>query len=206
MKVDVLTLDAQTAGSIELDEGLFGLPERPDILNRVVIWQLAKRRAGTQSVKQRTQVSGTGKKFGKQKGGGTARHGNRKAGIFVGGGKVHGPQPRSYEHSLPKKVRALGLKTALSTKAAGGRIVVLDTISLDGPKTKELAAKFEKLGLGSALFIDGAEVDNNFKLAVRNIPLVDVLPVQGANVYDILRRDTLVLTKAAIEGLAERLK
>lgn len=206
MKADVLTLNAEQAGTIELDEGLFGLPERGDILSRVVLWQLANRRAGTQSVKQRSQVSGTNKKFGRQKGGGTARHGDRKAGIFRGGGKVHGAQPRSYEQGLPKKIRALGLKTALSSKAAGGRLVVIDTIALADAKTKDLVSKFEKLGITSALFIDGPEVDQNFKLAVRNIPQVDVLPVIGANVYDILRRDTLVLTKAAIEGLSERLK
>ncbi len=206
MKADVLTLDAQNAGTVELNEGLFGLPERADILNRVVVWQLAKRRAGTQSVKQRTQVSGTTKKFGKQKGGGSARHGSRKAGIFTGGGKAHGAQPRSYEHSLPKKIRALGLKTALSAKAQGGKLIVLETLSLEAAKTKDLAEKLVKLGLTSALVIDGAEVNTNFKLAASNIPLIDVLPVQGANVYDILRRDTLVLTKAALEGLEERLK
>ena len=206
MKADVLTLDAGKAGTIDLDEGLFGLPERADILSRVVVWQLAKRRAGTQSVKQRTQVSGTSKKWGRQKGGGSARHGNRKAGLFRGGGKVHGAQPRSYEHSLPKKVRALGLKTALSTKCSIGKLVVIDDIALTDAKTKDLAAKLAKLGLTSALFIDGAEVNRNFKLAVGNIPQIDVLPVQGANVYDILRRDTLVLTKAAVEGLSERLK
>lgn len=206
MKADVFTLDATKAGTIDLDEGLFGLPERADILNRVVVWQLAKRRAGTQSVKQRTQVSGTTKKFGKQKGGGSARHGSRKAGIFTGGGKAHGAQPRSYEHSLPKKIRALGLKTALSVKAQGGKLVVLEDIALNAGKTKDLADKFAKLNITSALFIDGAQVDGNFKQAASNIPLVDVLPVQGANVYDILRRDTLVVTKAALAGLAERLK
>ncbi|MDA5193056.1 50S ribosomal protein L4 [Govanella unica] len=206
MKADVLTLDATKAGTIDLDEGLFGLPERADILNRVVVWQLAKRRAGTQSVKQRTQVSGTTKKFGKQKGGGSARHGSRKAGIFVGGGKVHGAQPRSYEHDLPKKIRALGLKTALSVKALGGKLVVIEDLVLSAGKTKELVDKFAKLNITSALFIDGAQVDGNFKLAASNIPLVDVLPVQGANVYDILRRDVLVLTKAAVAGLEERLK
>lgn len=206
MKADVLTLDAGAAGTIELDEGLFGLPERGDILSRVVLWQLANRRAGTQSVKQRTQVSGTGKKWGKQKGGGSARHGDRKAGLFRGGGKVHGPQPRSYAYSLPKKIRALGLKTALSSKYAGGKLLVVDDIALQEGKTKELATKLAKLGLTSALFIDGTQVDQNFKRAAGNIPLIDVLPVQGANVYDILRRDTLVLTKAAVEGLSERLK
>lgn len=205
MKADVMTLDAKKAGSIDLDEGLFGLPERSDILSRVVHWQLAKRRAGTQSVKQRTQVSGTTKKFGKQKGGGSARHGSRKAGIFIGGGKVHGAQPRSYAYSLPKKIRALGLKVALSAKQAGGKLIIIEDLAVKEAKTKALVEKFAKLGLKSALFID-SEVNENFKLAARNIPQIDVLPVVGANVYDILRRDTLVLTKAAIDGLTERLK
>lgn len=205
MKADVLTLDAKKAGSIDLDEGLFGLPERSDILSRVVHWQLAKRRAGTQSVKQRTQVSGTTKKWGKQKGGGSARHGSRKSGIFIGGGKTHGAQPRSYAYSLPKKIRALGLKAALSAKQAGGKLIIVEDLAVNEAKTKALAEKFAKLGLKSALFIDN-EVNENFMLAARNIPQIDVLPVVGANVYDILRRDTLVLTKAAIDGLTERLK
>lgn len=204
MKADVVTLDAEKSGTIDLDEGLFGLPERPDILSRVVHWQLAKRRAGSQSVKQRTQVSGTSKKFGKQKGGGSARHGNRKAGIFIGGGKVHGAQPRSYDYALPKKIRLLGLKSALSTKQNGGKLVIIDDLAVEA-KTKALAEKLAKLGLTSALFID-AQVNDGFKLAVRNIPHMDVLPVMGANVYDILRRDTLVLTKSAVDSLTERLK
>jgi large subunit ribosomal protein L4 len=201
MKADVVTLDAKKAGTIDLDEGLFGLPDRPDILSRVVHWQLAKRRAGTQSVKQRTQVSGTTKKFGRQKGGGSARHGSRKSGIFIGGGKTHGAQPRSYEYALPKKIRALGLKSALSTKQNGGKLVVIEDLAVNEAKTKALAEKLSK----SALFID-TEVNDNFKLAVRNIPHMDVLPVMGANVYDILRRDTLVLTKSAVNSLTERLK
>lgn len=205
MKADVLTLDAKKAGSIDLDEGLFGLPERADILSRVVHWQLAKRRAGTQSVKQRTQVSGTTKKWGRQKGGGSARHGSRKSGIFIGGGKTHGVQPRSYAYNLPKKIRALGLKVALSAKQAGGKLIIVEDLAVKEAKTKALAEKFAKLGLTSALFID-SEVNENFMLAARNIPQIDVLPVVGANVYDILRRDTLVLTKAAIDGLTERLK
>lgn len=205
MKADVLTLDAKKAGSIDLDEGLFGLPERADILSRVVHWQLAKRRAGTQSVKQRTQVSGTTKQWGRQKGGGSARHGSRKSGIFIGGGKTHGAQPRSYAYNLPKKIRALGLKVALSAKQAGGKLIIVEDLAVKEAKTKALAEKFAKLGLTSALFID-SEVNENFMLAARNIPQIDVLPVVGANVYDILRRDTLVLTKAAIDGLTERLK
>ncbi|RMF12676.1 MAG: 50S ribosomal protein L4 [Alphaproteobacteria bacterium] len=206
MKTDVLTLDAKKAGSIELDEGIFGLPERADILQRVVVWQLAKRRAGTQKVKGRSEVSGTTKKWGRQKGGGTARHGNRKANIFRGGGKAHGPRPRSYEQGLPKKVRRLGLKTALSAKQADGNLIVVDDLAIKEPKTKVLSEKLAKLGLTSALFVDGAAVNENFKRAVVNLPNLDVLPVQGANVYDILRREKLVLTKAAVESLVERLK
>jgi len=206
MKADVLTLDAKKAGSIDLDEGIFGLPERSDILHRVVVWQLAKRRAGTQMVKGRSEVSGTSKKWGRQKGSGGARHGNRKANIFRGGGKAHGARPRSYEQGLPKKVRALGLKTALSAKQALGNLIVIEDLSIKDAKTKAISEKLAKLGLGTALFVDGASVDENFKRAVSNLPGLDVLPVQGANVYDILRRDKLVLTKAAVEGLVERLK
>lgn len=206
MKTDVLTLDAKKAGTIDLDDAVFGLPERADILHRVVVWQLAKRRAGTQMVKQRSEISGTSKKWGRQKGSGGARHGNRKANIFRGGGKAHGARPRSYEHSLPKKVRRLGLKTALSTKQAGGNLIVIDELTAKDAKTKAIGATLDKLGLGTALFVDGAGVDENFKRAIANLPGLDVLPVDGANVYDILRRDKLVLTKAAVEGLVERLK
>lgn len=206
MKADVLTLDAKKAGTIDLDEAVFGLPERADILHRVVVWQLAKRRAGTHKALERNEVSGTSKKWGKQKGGGSARHGNRKAPLFRGGGKAHGPRPRSYEFSLPKKIRSLGLKTALSAKQAGGNLIVLEDLAFAEAKAKAMSAKMTKLGLTSALFVDGASVDENFKRAVSNLPHLDVLPVQGANVYDILRRDKLVLTKAAVEGLQERLK
>ncbi len=206
MKTDVLTLDAKKAGTIDLDDGVFGLPERADILQRVVVWQLARRRAGTQSVKGRSEVTGTTKKWGKQKGGGTARHGSRKANIFRGGGKAHAAQPRSYEHNLTKKVRRLGLKTALSSKQAIGNLIVIEDLALKDAKTKAVGEALAKLGVTSALFVDGAEVNQNFKRAVANLPNLDVLPVQGANVYDILRRDKLVLTKAAVEGLMERLK
>jgi len=206
MKTNVLTLDAKKAGDIELDEAIFGVTPRADILHRVVNWQLAKRRAGTHAVKFRSDVARTGARFGRQKGGGTARHGARSSNIFIGGGRAFGPIPRDHGFDLPKKVRKLGLKTALSSKHADGKLIVVDVAELKEGKTKELTAKLEKLGLANALFVDGNEVDANFKRAVQNIPNVDVLPSQGANVYDILRRHTLVLTKAAVAKLEERLK
>ena len=206
MKAQVITLDAKKAGDIDLDDGIFGLPERGDILQRVVVWQLAKRRAGTHKVQSRGEVTGTTKRIGRQKGGGTARHGSGKVSQFRGGARAFGPVVRSHANGLPKKIRALGLKTALSSKAASGDLVVLDNADLKNGKTKDLLSKLDKLGVSNALFVDGAEVNENFKKAISNIPHVDVLPIQGANVYDILRRDKLVLTKAAIEGLVERLK
>ncbi len=206
MKTNVLTLDAKKAGDIELDEAIFGVAARADILHRVVNWQLAKRRAGTHAVKFRSDISRTGARFGRQKGGGTARHGSRRSNIFIGGGRAFGPIPRDHGFSLPKKVRKLGLKSALSAKQADGKLIVVDTADLKDGKTKELQAKLEKLGVSNALFVDGPEVNENFLRAVQNIPNVDVLPSQGANVYDILRRDTLILTKAAVETLGERLK
>lgn len=206
MKTNVLTLDAKKAGDIDLDDAIFGVTARADILHRVVNWQLAKRRAGTHAVKFRSDISRTGKKWGRQKGGGTARHGDRRANIFIGGGRAFGPVVRDHGYDLPKKIRKLGLKSALSSKQAEGKLIVVDVAELKEGKTKELAAKLEKLGLANALFVDGAEVNENFKRAVKNIPNVDVLPSQGANVYDILRRDTLVLTKAAVAKLEERLK
>lgn len=205
MKADVLTLDAKKAGNVDLDDAIFGLDARADILHRVVNWQLAKRRAGTHAVKFRSDIARTGKKFGNQKGGG-ARHGNRRSNIFVGGGNAFGPIPRDHGFDLPKKVRKLGLKTALSSKLAAGKLIVIDTADLKEGKTKELIAKLGKLGVSNALFIDGAEVNVNFSRAAANIPHIDVLPTCGANVYDILRRDTLVLTKDAVEKLGERLK
>lgn len=206
MKAQVTTLDAKKAGNIDLDDGVFGLPERADILQRVVVWQLAKRRAGTHKVQSRGEVTGTTKRIGRQKGGGTARHGAGKVSQFRGGARAFGPVVRSHAGGLPKKIRALGLKTALSTKAASGDLVVIENADLKAGKTKDLIAKLDKLGATNALFIDGAEVNENFKLAIGNIPHVDVLPSAGANVYDILRRDKLVLTKAAVEGLMERFK
>ena len=206
MDFEVKTLDGAAAGSISVSDDVFGLEPRADILQRVVRWQLAKRQAGTHKTKGRSEISRTGAKYGRQKGGGGARHGSRRAPIFVGGGKAHGPTPRSHAHDLPKKMRSLGLKLALSAKAQGESLVIVDDAKAGDAKTKALREKLAKLGLGSALVIDGAELDQNFALAARNIPGVDVLPVQGANVYDILRRDTLVLTKAAVAALEERFK
>ncbi|PLX36914.1 MAG: 50S ribosomal protein L4 [Hyphomicrobiales bacterium] len=206
MKLDVKTLDGGKAGSIELADDIFGLEPRTDIIHRVVRWQLAKRRAGTHKSKTRNEISRTGKKFGRQKGGGGARHGDRKSPIFIGGGKSFGPVVRSHEHDLPKKIRALGLKLALSAKAKGDAIIVLDEVKAGEAKTKDLREKLGKIGLGNALIIDGSEIDTNFRLAARNIPDLDVLPIEGANVYDIMRRQTLVLTKAAVAALEERFK
>lgn len=204
MKLDVLKLDGSKAGSVELDEAIFGLTPRADVLYRMVRWQQAKRRAGTHDTQNRGEVSRTHSKFGKQKGSGGARHGSKNAPIFVGGGVAHGPHPRSYEHSLNKKFRALGLRMALSAKAQAGSLVVLENATLANPKTKELKAGLAKLGLENALVIGGAEVDANFALAARNIINLDVLPSQGINVESILKRKTLVLTKDAIEAVNAR--
>jgi large subunit ribosomal protein L4 len=206
MKCPVTTLDNKKAGEVDLDDGIFGLEPRKDVLARMVNWQLAKRRAGTHKIKTRGEVSGSTAKIYRQKGTGRARHGSKRANIFRGGGRAFGPLPREHAFELPKKFRKLGLKTALSAKAAEGKLVVLDKASADSPKTKPLADKISVFGWDSVLVIDGAEVDENFKLAVRNLPRVDVLPTQGANVYDILRHDTLVLTKTALEALEARLK
>lgn len=206
MKAEVITLDAKKAGNVDLDDGIFALPERADILQRVVVWQLARRRAGTHKVAGRSDITGTTKRIGKQKGGGTARHGAGKVSQFRGGGRAFGPVVRSHAYSLPKKIRLLGLKTALSSKLANGNLIVIENIDLKDAKTKDLKAKLAKLGLKKVLFIDGTEVNKNFLLAASNIPYVDALPTQGANVYDILRAETLVLTKAAVESLMERLK
>ncbi|SOD88783.1 50S ribosomal protein L4 [Caenispirillum bisanense] len=205
MKVDVITLDNKSAGSVELAEDIFGLDVRGDLLHRVVRWQLAKRQAGTHKTKGISEISGTTKKPYKQKGTGHARQGSLRSPQYRGGATIFGPVVRSHAHDLPKKVRKLGLKTALSAKAKDGKLVVLDTAA-DVAKTKELAAKFKALGWSSVLIIDGEQVNEQFSRAARNIVGIDVLPQQGANVYDILRRDTLVLTKAAVEKLEERLK
>jgi large subunit ribosomal protein L4 len=206
MKLDVTTLDGGTDGSLELNEAIFGLEPRADLLARCVRWQLAKRRAGTHAVKNRSEIDRTTKKIYKQKGTGSARHGAASAPQFRGGGRAFGPQVRSHEHGLPKKVRALALKHALSSKAKDAAIVIVDDVKLAEPKTKALVERFGKLGLANALIIGGAEIDVNFGRAARNIPNVDVLPVQGINVYDILRREKLVLTKAAVDALEARFK
>ena len=206
MKLDVIKLDGGKGGSIELSDEIFGIAEiRGDILQRVVTWQLAKRRSGNHKIQVRNEVSRTGKKMYKQKGTGGARHGSRRAAQFVGGAKAHGPVVRSHAIDLPKKVRALGLKHALSSKAKDGALVVLDAAKLDAPKTAALRARFDKLGLTNALIITGAQVDKTFGLAARNIPNVDVLPTVGLNVYDVLRRHTLVLTREAVEAIQARL-
>ncbi|MDP6708809.1 MAG: 50S ribosomal protein L4 [Alphaproteobacteria bacterium] len=206
MKAEVKTLDDKKAGSIELADEVFGLEPRADILQRVVVWQLAKRRSGTHKTKQRAEIRGTTAKVWRQKGTGRARHGSRKAPIFRGGGVTFGPQPRDHAIKLPKKVRALGLKSALSAKQAAGELVVLDEAKLDEPKTRILAGMLDKLGWKDVLIVGGAELDANIVRAARNITGVQLLPSHGANVYDILRRDTLVLTKAAVEQLEARLK
>lgn len=205
MKTDVIKLDAKKAGSIELSDSVFGLEPRADILHRMVRYQLAKRQAGTHKVKTRSETSYSTKKIYRQKGTGGARHGDRNAPIFRGGGIYKGPTPRSHAHNLTKKFRALGLKHALSAKVAAGELVILDDAVLKEGKTKELASVIKDLGWKRALVIDGAEVNENFARAARNIDGLDVLPSAGANVYDILRRDTLVLTKAAVEALEARL-
>lgn len=203
MKVQVLNLDGTAAGEAELSDAVFGLAPRADILHRVVTWQLEKRRGTARGARERSDVARTGKKLGNQKGGGGARHGDRAAPIFIGGGKAHGPRVRDFDPSLNKKIRALGLKMALSSKAQAG-LVVVDTLDTDG-KTATLAATLAKAGFGKkVLVIDGAAVNDNFARAARNIIGVNVLPAVGANVYDILKHDTLVLTRAAVEQLEAR--
>ena len=206
MKLDITTLDGQGAGSVELDEAIFGLEPRADILQRMVRYQLAKRRAGTHAVQNRSDVNRTRKKLYKQKGTGNARHGAASAPQFRGGGRAFGPVVRDHGHDLPKKVRALALKHALSAKAKDATLIVVDDITITDAKTKALAERFGKLGLSSALIVGGAEVDVNFGRAARNLPQIDVLPVQGINVYDILRREKLVLTRAAVDALEARFK
>jgi large subunit ribosomal protein L4 len=206
MELKITTFDGAEAGSVNLSDAIFGLEPRADLLQRCVKWQLAKRRAGTHAVQNRADVWRTGKKMYAQKGTGGARHGSMRANLFRGGGRSFGPVVRSHEHGLPKKVRALALKHALSAKARDGGILVVDKAVVDGGKTKALKASFAKLGLDSALIIDGAEVDAGLKLAARNLHNIDVLPIQGINVYDILRRTKLVLTKAAVDALEARFK
>ena len=206
MKLTVHDLDNKEVGDIELSDDVFGVPVRRDILFRVVNWQLAKRRAGTHKAKGISDISGTTAKPYKQKGTGRARQGSRRSPQFRGGAVIFGPVVRSHAFDLQKKVRRLGLKTALSAKQAEGKLVVIDAASIKEAKTKGLRAQFDAFGWDSVLIIDGAAVDEGFARAARNIPKVDVLPQQGANVYDILRRDTLVLTRAAAEALEARLK
>jgi large subunit ribosomal protein L4 len=206
MDMKITTLEGKEAGSVSLSDEIFGLEPRTDIIQRCVNWQLAKRQAGTHKAKGRAEVWRTGKKMYGQKGTGGARHGSARVPQFRGGGRAFGPVVRSHAHDLPKKVRALALKHALSSKAKDGGIVVLDKASAKEVKTKALAEQFGKLGLANALIVDGAELDGNFCTAARNIPNIDVLPVQGINVYDILRRKTLVLTKAALDALEARFK
>lgn len=204
MEHKVISLGGKAAGKIDLDDAVFGLEPRADILQRMVRYQTLKAMSGTHKTKGRAEVNGTTRKFVAQKGSGGARHGNRKAPQFRGGGKAFGPVTRSHAISLPKKVRALALKHALSSKVKSGKLIILDKAESKDGKTAALRAALAKMDLGNALFIDGAELNENFSLAARNIPLVDVLPVQGINVYDILHRDTLVLTKAAVEALDAR--
>ena len=204
MKIDVTSLDGQGSGQVELSDSIFGLEPRQDLIARMVRYQLAKRRAGTHQTKGRADIARTGKKLYKQKGTGSARHGSARVPQFRGGGRAFGPVTRSHAHELPKKVRALALKHALSAKAASGGIVVWESASLPDAKTKLLVERFAALGLTSALVIDGAAVEDGFARAARNIPKIDVLPVQGLNVYDILRRETLVLTRAAVDAIEAR--
>jgi large subunit ribosomal protein L4 len=206
MELKITTLDGKEAGSVELSDAIFGLEPRQDILQRCVRWQLSRRQAGTHKVKNRSEINRTGKKIYRQKGTGGARHGSARANLFRGGGRSFGPVVRSHAIDLPKKVRALALKHALSAKAKDGGIVVWDKAAIDGGKTKALKERFGKLGFGSTLVIDGAAVDTAFAQAARNIPHLDVLPVQGINVYDIMRREKLVLTKAALDALEARFK
>ncbi len=206
MDLKVTTLAGTDAGKVALSDAIFGLDPREDILQRVVRWQLARKQQGTHQAQGRADVARTGAKMYKQKGTGRARHSSARAPQFRGGGKAHGPVARSHEHDLPKKVRALGLKHALSAKVKAESLIVLDDLAVKDGKTKELAASLARLGLANALVIGGAEVDAGFKRAASNIKGIDVLPIQGINVYDILRRNTLVLSKAAIEALEERFK
>ena len=206
MDLNVTTLEGKEAGKVSLSDAIFGLDPREDILARIVRWQLAKRQQGTHKALNRSEVARTGAKMYRQKGTGRARHSSARVPQFRGGGKAHGPVVRSHEHDLPKKVRALGLRHALSAKARSQDLIVVDELAASEAKSKLLSGSLNRLGLSNALFIGGAELDGNFRLAAKNIPNIDVLPVQGINVYDILRRGKLVLSKAAIEALEERFK
>jgi large subunit ribosomal protein L4 len=205
MKLKVQTLDAKGKGDIDLSEDVFGIEARADILHRVITWQLEKARPTARGARERADVARTGKKFGNQKGGGTARHGNRRAPIFVGGGKAHGPRVRDFNPSLNKKIRALGLKMALSSKVKDGTLIVMEDLAVKEGKTKTLAGSLSKLGFGrSTLVIDGDAVEQSFALASSNLPNINIMPAAGANVYDILKHETLVLTRAAVAKLEAR--
>lgn len=204
MKLKVQTLDAKAAGDIDLDDAIFGVEARADIIHRVITWQLEKRRGTARGARERSDVARTGKKFGNQKGGGTARHGNRRAPNFIGGGKAMGPRVRDFNPSLNKKIRTLGLRMALSSKAASGHLVILDALAVKEGKTKALVASLAKLNLGRVLVIDGDSVETSFANAASNLPGVNALPAIGANVYDIIKADTLVLSRAGVEKLEAR--
>nr|ABG54388.1 23S ribosomal protein L4 [Brucella pinnipedialis] len=206
MDLTITTLEGKDAGKVKLNEEIFGLDPRDDILQRVVRWQLARRQQGSHKAQGRGDVSRTGSKMYKQKGTGRASHHSARAPQFRGGGQAHGPVVRNHDHDLPKKVRALGLRHALSAKAKASDLIIIDDLASADAKTKQLVSQFAKLGLENALLIGGAEIDANFQRAASNIPNIDVLPVQGINVYDILRRGKLVLSKAAVEALEERFK
>jgi large subunit ribosomal protein L4 len=206
MELKVTSLDGKDSGSVTVSDEIFGLEPRTDLIHRCVVWQLAKRRAGTHAVKNRADIHRTGKKMYRQKGTGSARHGSARVNLFRGGGRSFGPHVRSHEIGLPKKVRALALKHALSAKAKDDGIVIIEALGLADAKTKALRGQFEKLGLSNALIIDGAEVATTVRTAARNIPNIDVLPVVGINVYDIMRRHKLVLTRAAVDALEARFK
>jgi large subunit ribosomal protein L4 len=205
MKVKVQTLEAKAGGDIDLNDEIFGVEPRADILHRVVTWQLINRRGPARAARERSDVARTGKKFGRQKGGGTARHGDRRAPIFIGGGKAHGPRARVFTSSLNKKVRALGLKMALSSKAKEGKLLVVDNLDVKDGKTKALQAQLSKLGFGkTSLVIDGDALNVSFAHASANLQSINLMPAIGANVYDIMRHETLVLTRAAVEKLEAR--
>jgi large subunit ribosomal protein L4 len=206
MELKITSLDGKNSGSVTVSDTIFGLEPRTDLIHRCVVWQLAKRQAGTHQVKNRADIHRTGKKMYRQKGTGSARHGSARVNLFRGGGRSFGPHTRSHEIGLPKKVRALALKHALSAKAKDDGIIVIEALSVKEAKTKALRSQFEKLGLSNALLIDGAEVAADVRNAARNIPNIDVLPVAGINVYDIMRRHKLVLTKAAVDALEARFK
>ena len=206
MELKVTGLDGKDSGSVTVSDEIFGLEPRTDIIHRCVVWQLAKRRSGTHEVKNRADIHRTGKKMYGQKGTGGARHGSARVNLFRGGGRSFGPHTRSHEIGLPKKVRALALKHALSAKAKDDGIIIIDTLSVKEAKTKTLVSQFAKLGLSNALLVDGAEIGADIRNAARNIPNIDVLPVVGINVYDIMRRRKLVLTKAAVDALEARFK